>query len=112
MALDTATLLSEQVALLEVGDARGLAKRYHPEAIVLHKAGAVKGAEAILELFTQAASSPRRTVKATEVCRTADTLVYDVIQDIGGDTIRIVGTFVLRDGLIWRQSSIVVPVDS
>ena len=112
MALDTATLLADQVALLEVGDAAGLAKRYHPEGVVLHEGGAITGAAAILELFTQAVSSPRRIVTATAVCRTEDTLLYDVVQDVAGTTVRIVGSFVLRDGLIWRHTSLAVPVDS
>lgn len=41
-----------------------------------------------------------------------DTLLYDVVQDIAGDTVRIVGSSVLRDGLIWRHTSLVVPVDN
>lgn len=79
---------------------------------MLHEGGAVEGAEAILELFTQAVSTPRRIVKATAVCRTEDTLLYDVVQDVVGNTVRIVGSFVLRDGLIWRHTSLAVPVDS
>lgn len=111
MALDTATLLAEQVALLERGDAAGLANRYHPEGVVLHDRGTVEGG-AILELFTQAVTPPRRIIRATAVCRTDDTLLYDVVQDVAGDTVRIVGSFVLRDGLIWRHTSLAVPVDS
>ncbi len=49
---------------------------------------------------------------ASEVCRTEDTLLYDVVQDVAGDTVRVVGSFVLRDGLIWRHTSLAVPVDS
>jgi len=111
MVLDTATLLPEQVALLELGDAAGLANRYHPEAVVLHDRGAVQGRD-ILNLFTQAVTPPRRILRATAVCRTEDTLLYDVVQDVAGDTVRIVGSFVLRDGLIWRHTSLEVPVDS
>ena len=112
MILDTATLLADQVALLDEGDAAGLAQRYHPEGAVLHGGGAVEGAEAILELFTGAVAPSRRTVRATTVCRTQDTLLYDVVQDVDGSTVRIVGTFVLREGLIWRHTSLVVPVDA
>lgn len=112
MGLDTATLLAEQVALLDAGDADGLANRYHPQGVVLHEGGAVDGAEAILELFTQAVFPPRRIVKATTVCRTEDTLLYDVLQDVAGNTVRIVGSFVLRDGFIWRHTSLAVPVES
>ncbi|MCK0111727.1 nuclear transport factor 2 family protein [Ornithinimicrobium sp. F0845] len=110
MTMDTGTLLAEQVALLERGDAAGLASRYHPEGVVLHEGGAVQGG-AILELFTEAVTPPRRVIMATEVCRTEDTLLYDVVQDVAGDTVRVVGSFVLRDGLIWRHTSLAVPVD-
>lgn len=111
MSLDTATLLAEQVALLAAGDAAGLASRYHPQAVVLHEGGAVEGPDAILELFTQAVSPPRHTVRATTVCRTDDTLLYDVVQDIAGSRVRIVGSIVLREGLIWRHTSVSVPVE-
>lgn len=111
MGLDTETLLAEQVALLAAGDVAGLASRYHPQGVVLHEGGAVKGIEAILDLLSRSASVPRRTVQARTVCRTDDTLLYDVVQDIADSRVRIVGSFMLRDGLIWRHTSLAVPIE-
>lgn len=111
MDLDTRSLLEGQVALLEAGDAAGLARRYHPDAQILHRDGVVSGAGAIEELFTEVCAGRPRVVSATTVARTDDTLLYDVVEDVGGEVLRIVGTFVLRDGLIWRHVSLDVPVE-
>lgn len=110
--LDTATMLATQVALLEAGDVDALVRRYHPEAVIIHRGGEVVGREAIRELFSGPAAGPRHILSANTVHAGTDTLLYDVVQESGGQTVRIVGTIVLLDGLVWRHVSIDVPLDS
>jgi hypothetical protein len=100
-------LFERAVVAIEAGDVDALLGCYHPLALQLDVRHAVRGREALRPRFEGwLASRPKVEVRA--FAEAEDTLVYEVETDEG----RGYGTLVVRDGLIWRQTQGLFPVQA
>ena len=102
-------LLSRQIAFIHAGDLDGLMTQYAPNARLVRADLQVTGADAIRDVMaTYLAQSPR--VESVESFGFLDdTLVYVATLRVGEATVTGVGSFVLRGGLIWRQTAALLP---
>lgn len=102
------SVVRENSALMAAGDTAGLVKRYAPDAEIVHAGGVARGRAQIRSLFTEQSRRSPEIVAAEEVGRTEDTVAYRARMRLDETVVDVVGTIVLRAGLIWRQTTVVV----
>ncbi|MDE0545061.1 nuclear transport factor 2 family protein [Microbacterium sp. C7(2022)] len=101
------SLLAEQAALLRRGEVRALAARYSADAQIVHSGGVAAGRDEIEAVFAAQFAEGVVLESLNEVGRGDDCVNYRAVLTVGGARIAVAGTFVLRDGEIWRHTTIV-----
>jgi ketosteroid isomerase-like protein len=106
-------LFERDLAQLRAGDIDGMLANYHPDAQIMRLPDVVARGRAEVRAFLEGyvALQPK-IVEVIAIEEAGDTVVYHSTIDIGGNLLGIVGTWVLRDGLIWRQTAVLVPAGS
>lgn len=97
--------LEKQVELLRAGDAEGLAQRYHEDAIILRLDRVAKGREEIKKFFEDYIAQRPEIVLLDGAQITENLILYQAAERLDGKIITAVGTLVLVNGLIWRQTA-------
>jgi ketosteroid isomerase-like protein len=92
------------------GDVEGMLANYHPDVRIMRLPHTVANgkteARAFLEEYV--ALQPE-IVEVISIDQSDDIILYHSTISIGGDEMDLVGTWVLRDGLIWRQTAVIAP---
>ncbi|QIY76011.1 nuclear transport factor 2 family protein [Streptomyces sp. RLB1-33] len=97
-------VLERQLAALSSGDLEAVMENYAPDATLLRFDQLFVGVEAIrLGLSIYLAHKPR-LVTLEQYAEHGDTLLYRAVMNVGGQDRPAVGTLVLRNGRIWRQT--------
>jgi ketosteroid isomerase-like protein len=104
------TFLAEQVALLHDRDLDGLTARYAPDAVLVRMDRTARGRAEIRALFEEHLTVSPTVVEPPQVATADDVVLYSVRQRLGDAESVTVGTLVLRDGLIWRQTAAFLPL--
>ncbi|MFH8776222.1 MULTISPECIES: nuclear transport factor 2 family protein [unclassified Streptomyces] len=98
-------VLERQLAALASGDLEAVMENYAPDATLIRFDQLFVGAQAIrMGLSVYLALEPR-LVALEQYAEHGDTLLYRAIMNVGGQERPAVGTLVLREGRIWRQTA-------
>ncbi len=98
-------LLERQLAALAAGDIDAVMANYAPDAALIRFDGIFTGTEQIRSTLSVYLTLKPHLVKLLDYAEHTDTLCYRALMNIGGNTRETVGTLVLRDGKIWRQTA-------
>jgi ketosteroid isomerase-like protein len=103
-------LFEQDLAQMRAGDVDGMLSHYHPDAQIMRLPDTVATGPAEVRAFLEGYVSMKPKILEVMAIDQADnTVLYHSKIDIGGNVTGIVGTWVLRDGLIWRQTAVIVP---
>jgi ketosteroid isomerase-like protein len=103
-------MFEKDLAEMRAGDVDGMLANYHPDAQILRLPDVVsKGRDEIRKFLEGYLAMKPKIVEVIAIEEADDTVLYHSKIDLGGRTLGIVGTWVLRDGLIWRQTAVIVP---
>jgi ketosteroid isomerase-like protein len=97
--------LDKQVELLEAGDTAGLSKRYTEDAVFVRFDGVAVGRDQIKQLFDEYLAEKPDLKRVDAVKISANVLLYQAEEVLGGKTVTAVGTLVFVNGLVWRQTA-------
>ncbi|MEU9125461.1 nuclear transport factor 2 family protein [Streptomyces sp. NPDC048506] len=98
-------VLERQLAALAAGDIDAVMENYTPDASLLRFDGVCVGTEQIRATLSAYLTLKPRLVELRQYAECADTLFYRAIMNVGGQERGALGTLVLRDGKIWRQTA-------
>ncbi|GAB3162059.1 hypothetical protein GCM10027059_13840 [Myceligenerans halotolerans] len=101
--------LRRHLSLIERADWETLATRYHEDAVLIRPDRTFTGRRAIQRMFAESYSDSPRLLDLYVHIEDADVVLYHAEQAIGPRQFTAVGTMVLRDGLVWRQTAVVLP---
>jgi hypothetical protein len=96
-------VFAKQIDCMMRDDKKGLMEIYHPEVESLRFQGVLKGREAISDLLVKYEELKPEFVKVLEYVHSEDMIMTRTILRIKGEEIVAVGSYVIRDGMIWRQ---------
>jgi len=96
-----------QAECLARRDLDGLVNLYHPDAEVLRYDGIRRGRDEIRTMLEQYMNLDLAFVTLNEYIATADTILVRGTMKVKGEPEVSCGTYVLRDGKIWRQTGAV-----
>ncbi|MEU8693815.1 nuclear transport factor 2 family protein [Streptomyces sp. NPDC048665] len=98
-------VLERQLAALASGDLEAVMENYTPDATLIRFDQLFVGAKAIRMGLSVYLDLKPRLVTLEQYAEHGDTLLYRAIMNVGGQERRAVGTLVLREGRIWRQTA-------
>lgn len=104
-------LLDKQIAQLRAHDLSGMMNNYHPEGMVMRPGATAVGKDQIHDFFQDYLNMNPEIVEVMTAEQSDDTILYHAKIGIGGKVHADVGTWILRDGLIWRQTAVLVAGD-
>lgn len=104
-------LLDKQLAQVRAVDVDGIANNYHPEGMIMAPGATIVGKDKIRAFFRDYLSLGIEVVEVTTVDQSDDTILFQAKVRIGGKLHAETGTWVLRDGLIWRQTAVLTACD-
>jgi ketosteroid isomerase-like protein len=103
-------MFEQDLAQMRAGDVDGMMRNYHPDAQILRLPDVVaQGPEQVRAFLEGYVALQPRIVKILAIEQAGDTVLYHSTVEIGGNRMGIVGTWVLREGKIWRQTAALVP---
>lgn len=106
-------LFEEDLAQMRAGDIDGMLSHYHPDAQIMRLPDTVaRGTDEVREFLEGYVALRPRIVEVLSIDEAGDSVLYHSTVEIAGNTMGIVGTWILRDGLIWRQTAVLVPAGS
>ncbi len=105
MSASLRALLDRQVEYLKRGDVDALVDQYHEDAVVVRFDRVFTGREAVRTLFAEYLAMEPRVVELVGFAAAVDTLSYQARMVVGGRQVLAYGTWVVRDGAIWRQTA-------
>lgn len=103
-------MFEKDLAQMRAGDVDGMLVNYHPDAQIMRLPDVVARGTAEVRKFLEGyvALQPK-IIEVIGIEEADNTILYHSKISIGGNELGIVGTWVLRDGLIWRQTATLVP---
>ncbi|MGF1425294.1 nuclear transport factor 2 family protein [Kitasatospora sp. LaBMicrA B282] len=99
------TVLTRQLDALGRGDLDALLANYAADAELLRSDGVFRGPERIRAAFARYLALRPRLVELSECTESCDTLLYRAVLELGGTRKEAIGTMVIRNGKIWRQTA-------
>jgi ketosteroid isomerase-like protein len=103
-------MFERDLAQMRSGDIDGMLRNYHPDAQIMRLPDTVATGEAEIRAFLEGYVSMKPEIlEILAIDQADDTVLYHSKIKIAGNIMGIVGTWVLRDGLIWRQTAVIVP---
>lgn len=90
---------------LRTQDIDALMETYHTDAVVVRFQGILNGIDEIRATFSKYLGLSAETVELLEYAQSEDTIMVRAIMKVRGETEIGFGTYVLRDGKIWRHSA-------
>lgn len=112
MSDDLANFFERQAAAIHARDLDALLDQYAPDVVFVRLDGERHGLDELRAMFTAYLAAEPRVV-ATHGSRMSGTLddgviLYQVELALNGQHVSTVGTLVVREGKIWRQTAVVV----
>ncbi len=105
-------LFEEDLAQMRAGDVDAMLEHYHPDAQAIRLPDAVaRGKDEIRAFFEGYLSMNPEIVEVLSIKAADNSIVYHSTVKLGDAVRGIVGSWVLRDGLIWRQTAALVPAE-
>jgi ketosteroid isomerase-like protein len=104
--------LARQVELIHAGDAAGLSERYCEDAVLVRFDRVARGRTEIQAMLAHYMDGSPTVVEQQAVVMTEDVVLYRSLQRLRGVEVIAVGTFVFRNGLVWRQTAAFLDTDS
>ncbi|MDF5752066.1 nuclear transport factor 2 family protein [Spongiactinospora sp. TRM90649] len=101
-------LLDKQIGQLKAHDLDAMMRNYHEDAVVMRPGATARGKAEIREFFAEYLKLDPRIEEIMMAEGTEDLILYYAKIGIGDDVHKDVGTWVLKDGLIWRQTAVLV----
>jgi ketosteroid isomerase-like protein len=98
-------VMVRQLDCLARRDITGLLENYTPDAALVRLDGQAQGLPEVKEAFTAYLALEPEVVELTGYAQTDDVIFYHARMKLGGQPEDSVGTLVLRDGKIWRQTA-------
>jgi hypothetical protein len=103
-------MFAKDLAEMRSGDVDSMLANYHPDAQIMRLPDTVATGKAEIRAFLEGYLAMNPNIREVIAVRQAeDTVVYHSTIDLGENVLGIVGTWVLREGLIWRQTAVIVP---
>lgn len=103
-------MLEKGIVQLHAGDIYGMLGNYHPDAQVMWLSDTVATGGREIRSFLEGYVALKPKIAAVVAAKEKnDCILYHSAINLGGTVRGLVGTWVLRDGLIWRQTSVIVP---
>jgi ketosteroid isomerase-like protein len=94
-----------QIKALSTGDLDELMKNYHSDAVLVRFDKAEKGIEEIRKGFQEYMTLKPEVLELKDLVQTDDVIFYRAKMRLGGQEELTVGTLVVRDGKVWRQTA-------
>ncbi|MEY9964901.1 ketosteroid isomerase-like protein [Streptacidiphilus sp. MAP12-16] len=109
-ATQVPAMFEKDLAQLRSGDIEGMLSNYHPDAQIMRLPDTVATGTTEIRAFLEdyVALNPK-IIEVMAILQADDCVLYHSTIEIAGNVLGIVGTWVLRDGLIWRQTAVIVP---
>ncbi|MFI0421856.1 nuclear transport factor 2 family protein [Spongiactinospora sp. 9N601] len=101
-------LLDKQIGQLKAHDLDAMIRNYHDDAVVMRPGAIARGKAEIREFFAEYLKLEPRIVEVMVAEGTDDLILYYAKIGIGDEVHKDVGTWVLKNGLIWRQTAVLV----
>ncbi|GGS93381.1 hypothetical protein GCM10010156_59540 [Planobispora rosea] len=99
--------LDRQLAALAARDLDGLLANYSPDAVVVRFDRTADGEAEIREMFADYMALEPELVELVHYAETDDVIFYRAVMSLAGTAYCTLGTLVLREGRIWRQTAAV-----
>jgi ketosteroid isomerase-like protein len=107
---DLLQLFDEDLAQMRAGNIDAMVEHYHPDAQVIRLPDVVaKGKDEIRKFYEDYLAMNPEVVEILSIMAADNNVTYHSTVKFGDNVLGIVGNWVLRDGLIWRQSAALVP---
>jgi ketosteroid isomerase-like protein len=107
-AIKLPALLDKQIGQLKAGDLDAMINNYHEDAVVMRPGAVARGKAEIKDFFAEYLTLNPRIEEIMIAESTEDIILYYAIIGIGDEHHKDVGTWVLKDGLIYRQTAVLV----
>jgi hypothetical protein len=103
--MDMHPVMTRQLDCLVRQDLAGLMENYAGDATVVRFDRVARGTAQISELFRGYLATRPEVVRITGYAQTEDVIFYRAVMRAGdGEPTDMVGTLVVRDGKVWRQT--------
>lgn len=102
-------LFDRQLEAIAARDLDALMAQYSDDATLIRFDLVAEGKEEIRKVFKAYLEREPRLEDLRSLQVTGDTILYNGLMTIGGNLLNTFGTFVVRNGLIWRQTAIALP---
>jgi ketosteroid isomerase-like protein len=104
-------LLDKQIGQLKAHDLDAMVLNYCEDAVVMRPGAVARGKTEIRDFFAEYLKMDPRIDEIMVAESTEDIILYYAKIRIGDEVHKDVGTWVLRNGLIWRQTAVLVSED-
>jgi hypothetical protein len=95
--------------LLAAGDLDGLLGLYHEDALVLRFDRTVRGREALREHLAALLAQRPQVLETLQLAAAEDVVAFQAVIELGGEPVRMHGTFLLRGERILREATGLFP---
>lgn len=103
------TVFDRQLAAIADADLDALMAQYHEEAVLVRFDRVATGLAEIREVFRAYLALGPKVEEVKSLQTTGDVVFYNALMTVNGNKVDTFGTFVIRDGRIWRQTAAAVP---
>ncbi|MEV7775701.1 nuclear transport factor 2 family protein [Kitasatospora sp. NPDC086791] len=104
-ATDVRAVFEKQLAAVTAGDLDSIVTHYTADAVLVRADRSFVGADGIREAFSGYLALRPRLVEMVEYAEHGDTICYRAVMEVAGERKETVGTMVMKDGGIWRQTA-------
>jgi predicted ester cyclase/ketosteroid isomerase-like protein len=102
---DARTVFEKQLAAVAAGDLESVVENYAVDAALIRTDRSFAGSEGIREAFSGYLALRPKLVELVEYAEHGDTVCYRAVMEVAGERKDTVGTMVMKDGRIWRQTA-------
>ncbi|MCG5219451.1 nuclear transport factor 2 family protein [Streptosporangium sp. KLBMP 9127] len=107
-AIQLPALLDKQIGQLKAHDLDAMIRNYQEDAVVMRPGATARGKIEIREFFAEYLKMEPKIEEIMVAESTEDIILYYATIRIGDEVHNDVGTWILRNGLIWRQTAVLV----
>lgn len=98
-------VFARQLDAIAACDHEAMLANYAEDAVLLRFDGVTSGRAELHAMCTGYLAQVPKLVELTNYTETADTIFYEAVMTLNGQPKQTIGTMVLRDGQIWRQTA-------
>ncbi|MFJ9845942.1 nuclear transport factor 2 family protein [Kitasatospora sp. NPDC101155] len=102
---DARAVFEKQLAAVAAGDLESVVAHYTEDAVLVRSDRSFTGADGIREAFSEYLALGPKLMEMVEYAEHGDTICYRAVMVVAGERKDSVGTMVMKDGRIWRQTA-------